>query len=1036
MRAEVARAADSHGGLVLVTGEAGIGKTTLVAGAADEARRHGALVLAGACWDSGSAPGYWPWVQVLRALRRTATPEEWSAAEQAGGDGLAVLLGEAPRQDTSDSFALHDAVTSALVSVSQSRPVVVVLDDLHWADTASLRLLEFAARHTWFERLLLIGAYRDVEVEDTGHALGPLILSLVAKATTVTLTGLDRDDIAALMARTVGHEPDPELVAEVHRRTGGNPFFVEQTARLWHSGGSVTAIAPGVRDAVRHRLSLLPAPVAQLLTAASVLGSEFHRQVLAAAVAAPVAQVDRLLDRAIAARLVTAKGGGVFAFAHDLVRESLHESLDDTQLRARHAAIVTAMRRSPALAERLFPGDLARHAFLAGDEVELGHRIDLLLAAGRSAASRMAFDEAVGHFRRGLELAGPAEAHRRITLVGELCSELAHAGDTEEAWRLLDEAAAFCREHADPALLARVALTGYRLGHHTGHPAREPLLREAHARLVRDEPAERDTPIEQLATELAIQLEQLARRGGDDEALGFILWTIHDTIWGPGTAERRLALTDELAAVGRRTGDLEMEQYAASLRWVALLERGDPGYLAQLDTFVTLADQGVDTRMKLGATVDECIIAGFTGRFAEADALFAKVLATLEDSEHVHFASMLYHMRWQHLYAQGRLDEVEQLYPSLSETDHGRLRVVQAITALATGDPAPALRYLAETPDAAQRFSIRTRPLWLRFLAQTAAVSRDPELCERARAELAPYRGQYLVSMFGFDLGGPVLYWLARLDAAQQRWDSAVEGFTEAARSADAMRARPWAVEARSGLADALLARGGPGDDDRAAGLLREVQREADTLGLRHLASPAPASPASDVDATDREPAGEFRFTGGTWRLSLNGETVHMPDAKGLRDLHTLLSRPGADIPAVSLLDPAGGELVVAARRLGGDDVLDEEARSRYKRRLTELDEQIDAATERGADDRAAQLDRERAALLHELRAAAGLGGRPRRLGDEAERARKTVTARIRDTLRKLDDRHPQLSAHLRATVSTGTHCRYDPDGTVSWRLS
>ncbi|MFC7102786.1 hypothetical protein ACFQQB_21440 [Nonomuraea rubra] len=111
-------------------------------------------------------------------------------------------------------------MTSALVAVSQRRPVLVVIDDLHAADPASLRLLEFAARQTWFERLLLIGTYRDTEVEPVDHPLRDLLSPLVAKATTITLTGLDRAGVAALMARTAGHEPPPELVAEVHLRTG------------------------------------------------------------------------------------------------------------------------------------------------------------------------------------------------------------------------------------------------------------------------------------------------------------------------------------------------------------------------------------------------------------------------------------------------------------------------------------------------------------------------------------------------------------------------------------------------------------------------------------------------------------------------------------------------------------------------------------------------------------------------------------------------------------------------------------------------
>src|ERR687896_258325 len=202
------------------------------------------------------------------------------------GGGLSVLLGEAQSTEAVDGFQLYDAVMTALVSVSQRTPVVVVLEDLHWADTASLKLLEFAAQHTWFERLLLVGTYRDVEVESAaGHPLQSLIMPLLVKATTVTLTGLSRDQVGTLMARTVGSAPDDDLVAEVHRRTGGNPFFVEQTARLWSADGAAGAVAPGVRDAVRRRLALLPGPVVELLGAAAVLGQEFDPQVLAASAA-------------------------------------------------------------------------------------------------------------------------------------------------------------------------------------------------------------------------------------------------------------------------------------------------------------------------------------------------------------------------------------------------------------------------------------------------------------------------------------------------------------------------------------------------------------------------------------------------------------------------------------------------------------------------------------------------------------------------------------------------------------------------------
>uniref|UniRef100_UPI001C27755E ATP-binding protein n=1 Tax=Streptomyces sp. CYG21 TaxID=2838874 RepID=UPI001C27755E len=387
LRSEIVRATESHGGLVLVTGEAGIGKTTLVTDAAHEARRRGALVVGGSCWDSDSTPGYWPWVQVLRGLRRSARPSgrrprrrrtaasasssatrgatagrrAGAGVQTAGATGAAgpvgAVGGEGPgagaagssgsagvsssagvsgsgsvsgsvgvsgfaggTPDGVEAFGLYDAVTTALVTVSQSRPLVVVLDDLHSADPASLRLLEFAAQHAWFERLLLIGTYRDVEVEAPGHPLQQLILPLVSRASaTLTLTGLGRDEVGALMAVTTGREPAPHLVDEVHRRTGGNPFFVEQTARLWHSGSPVSTIPPGVREAVRQRLSLLPGEVVSLLTAAAVLGREFRRQVLAVVHGSPVPRVERLLESAIIARVVVPRPSGSYAFAHDLL---------------------------------------------------------------------------------------------------------------------------------------------------------------------------------------------------------------------------------------------------------------------------------------------------------------------------------------------------------------------------------------------------------------------------------------------------------------------------------------------------------------------------------------------------------------------------------------------------------------------------------------------------------------------------------------------------------------------------------------------
>lgn len=1027
LRAEIGRANQSHGGLVLVTGEAGIGKTTLVTEAAEEAKRLGALVLNGSCWDSDSAPGYWPWTQVVRGLRRAVGPARWAGLAD---DELDVLLGESRGDGTADGFRLYDAVTSALVTVSQERPIVVVLDDLHWADAASLRLLEFAAQHTWFERLLLIGTYRDVEVEAADHPLRSLMLPLLAKATSVTLTGLDRDEVGALMARTAGAEPDDALVAEVHRRTGGNPFFVEQTARLWHSGGSAETIAPGVADALRRRLSLLPQPVLDLLTTAAVLGREFHRRLLAAVASAPVPQVDRLLDQAVVARLVVVHGQGRFAFAHDLVRETLYAELAEADRRKRHAAVVAAVRASPKSPDRLFPADLARHALLAGAELDPDQAIDLLLAAATDATGRMASEETATHYRRAMEITG--DPRRRAVIALELGAHLSRYHDTEEGRQVLDEVSVLIRELDDDDLLARLVLTLIRTDH-TGARAAEitPLLTEAHRRLCGGKPGD-ELSVERMTLELTARITMIARDDKDDSALLFGLQARHDAIWGPGSAAERERLTDELMVVGRRTENLELVHYASSFKWVALLEQGDPRYLGQYRDFITMASTGEVPSSHLASMIDRSIIATLQGRFAEAEAFLQQATEGHESHEQPYFGDLTHQQRWMRWCLEGRYEELAELHREVARAGYTYGRAMEAITAAEREDAEAAVR-LADLAAEMKPYPRELEQLWLRCQAQTAAVSRDPERCEAARAQLSPYRGQWVISLFGCDIGGPVDLWLGRLDLAQERWNDAIERLTAAARSADRLHAAPWAVEAKSQLAKALLGRNLEEDAAAAAALLSEVDKEAAALGMPHVV--ARVGRLRDRAQVPAAPVAEFRRDEAVWSLRFDGVIAHLPDSKGLRDLHFLLGRPGSEVPAMRLLDPEGGDVVVAATSLGGDAVLDDEAKARYRRRLDELDELIDTATGLGQDGRAAALDRERDALLAELRSAAGLGGRTRRLGDEAERARKTVTARIRDALRKLDELHPALAAHLRASVTTGSSCRYAPEDKVPWRL-
>jgi hypothetical protein len=1051
LKAEIERTLQSHGGLVFVAGEAGIGKTALVGDVVGDAGARGALVANGTCWDSDGAPGYWPWVQVLRSLKQTAGEEVWAAVSRAAGSELSQLLGELGTQRAGqiagDSFGLHDAVTTLLVTISRRTPLVVILDDLHWADAASVRLLEFVARHAWFERLLVIGTYRDVEVEAAGHPLGALLQPIVAKATSITLSGLDQDAVGVLLAQTAGREPSEVMVAEVHHRTGGNPFFVDQTAQLWHTSKSVEAIAPGVRDAVERRLGMLPDHVVDVLASASVLGPEVSRDVLAAVCCGVAGDLSEHLSVAVTARLVVPRDDGRIVFVHDLVRETLYQSMDDAEAHSRHAAVLRAFERTPELRSRVNAAELAHHAYLAVPEVPAREAVALLRAAADDAWGRLAVEEAHGHLGRAYALASQDHPQEWAVVALEYGWAKVHVGELTASHHIFLEVAGLARELGDSELLARAALKfrGAIWLVATPESARlaTRLVDEAHAALVECDGSPPESERER-ERELTARVVELSRRSGDDDALMDSLIARYDALWEPGTAAERALVAEEFSAAARRKGDRAGALFSTMLRVVDLLEQGDPRFRDEHQRFVSMA-QNLNTSFSCSASFwMQATSAALEGRFDDAQAYLEESEAvrasTLVSDESVDdMAALSIQNQWAIALQRGELDAAAGLLLSPEALVHPYPDLLEAITALSRGDIELAWRYYTKA-STGEPFARWFLPLWLRFQAQLAAATGDSRLCERARADLLPAAGQWLV-MFCSVTDGPADLWTACIDAAEQRWDDAVRGFTAAWSSADSLGAVPWSLCARLHLAEALAARAGDGDVARATELFEGVERGAKELGIRDVAERAarrydsPVPVVGPVAAAAPSVVNEFCFDGQVWSLTYEGHTVHMPDAKGLRDLHCLLGRPGADVAAVDLLASTGGETVRASRKMGADPVLDERAKAAYRTRLTQLDEEIDRAVQRGLDGRAAELDQERATLIDEIRRATGLGGRPRRLGDEAERARKAVSVRIRDTMRRLDERHPRLADHLRASVSTGARCSYNPADATSWSL-
>jgi predicted ATPase len=300
---ELKGGSDSSAHLFLISGEPGIGKTRLLDEIAAQARGRGVRVVWGRCWEGGGAPAYWPWIQIIRVCFSAVEPEQRRLIlESEVAPGIAhdvaqivpELRGavlETPRpqpplqQDAEQArFRLFDSITNLLKNFSRNEPILIVLDDLHDADQASLMLLRFVARATVGAGIFLVGTYRDAEVRRS-RVLGNLIGGLSREARSIPLGGLSKAEVAKLVEAIAGQTPDEDLVSRVYAATNGNPLFVDGVVRLLlaqgetgvrRAGEATFRVPGGVREAIRLRLEGLSRQAKSVLSVASVLGSEFE----------------------------------------------------------------------------------------------------------------------------------------------------------------------------------------------------------------------------------------------------------------------------------------------------------------------------------------------------------------------------------------------------------------------------------------------------------------------------------------------------------------------------------------------------------------------------------------------------------------------------------------------------------------------------------------------------------------------------------------------------------------------------------------
>jgi DNA-binding CsgD family transcriptional regulator len=923
-----AAAGGRGGGVVLLGGEPGIGKTRLAEELAVQATSRGALVLWGRCWEGEGAPAFWPWVQVVRAYVETVDPAALRQEMGAGAADIAQVVpavreclpdlpAPPPLEPEAARFRLFDSLTGFLRAAAARRPLLLVLDDLHWADAPSLALLRFLGRELEHAAgPLVVGIYRHTEV-DQGHPLVATLADLTRgqDRRRLLLGGLDEREVASFVALVAGVEPSPELAAAVHQQTDGNPFFVTEVVRLLTSQGRLDAaevgsrvlaasLPEGIRAVVAERLGRLSDGCRRVLEVAAVVGRDFQLRVLQPVSGLDPGRLLELLEEAEAARVAAEVPGelGRWRFAHALVREVLYEGLPTAYRIRLHGRVGEALEAiyvadpGPHLAE------LAHHFVAAAPGGEVARAVRATTAAGRRALELLAWEEAAGLFERALaalELAERPDQQQRCQLLLALGEARMAASDVAAARAAYQQAGELARRIGAPQALARAGLgLGVEFTSATIDSAEVGLLEVAASSGVVDsveiglleealvtldgaDSRLRARVLARLARAMAstsqvdrrLQLSEeavgLARRLGDPATLAAVLFDCHLAIWGAERAEaadERLVMATEVVDLAERSGDWAMALRGRGLRRTDLLEVGDlEGFDADLAAAERTAEQLRQLHNRWQLPLAHATRAMLAGRFTEAEELAAQGLAIGRRADDkgvgMRYAAVVATLRLM----EGRFGETVELFQRLSARFPAmlvyRAGLAAALVEAGHADQAQGEVERLATEDLA---ALPRDPVWgwsLAILALACHHLGDTTRAARVREPLEPYADRNIVTA-GANCLGPAAYYLGLLDLTLDRPEEALGRFTEAAALAARMEARPMVAMSREGQARALLALDRPGDRQQAAALFGEVAATAQELGIHGLGERAstlrselgaPAAPAWPAGLTGRE---------------------------------------------------------------------------------------------------------------------------------------------------------------------------------------
>jgi predicted ATPase/class 3 adenylate cyclase len=889
LRAGLEDALSGRGRLLLLVGEPGIGKTRTAEELVTYARLRKAQILWGRCYEGDGAPAYWPWVQLIRSYVHDRDPQALVSEMGSGAGAIAQVVSEVrerlpgitapPLLDPEQArFRLFDGITTFLKNAANGQPLVLVLDDLHWADKPSLLLLQFLARELRGARLLVIGTYRDVEVgrqHPLAQTLGELAREQLAER--IILRGLSEHDVTRFIEITAGLRPPVTLVTAVYRETEGNPFFVNEVVRLLVADGRLqhpetvkswsVGIPQSVREVVGRRLDRLSAECNQILTIGAVIGREFGIDVLER-----VCELrgDRLLDvleEAVAARVITEvpRLHGRYIFSHALIRETLSEELTATRRIRLHRRIGEALEElygpnpEPHLAE------LAYHFFEAAQGGDVDRAIAYAVRAGNRAVELMAHEEAVRHYETALQafdMRQPRAEEQHCELLLTLTDTLWRAGEYDRAKEVSLQAAEIARTLGAADQLARAALGyGGRLMAFAALIRDETLvglLEEALIALGEGDGALRALLLGRLAEEITFsdpyerrvllcqQAEAMARRIGDSAVLATVLRDTHWALWTAENVEQRIGLATEIKQLAARVGDSQVLAEAHAFHFWDLVEIGDiAAAQREFERYARMAEDLKLPYLRWAVGLCRVLMAFVHGRLGEIEALAQETLHMGQDVQNQNAALVFGVETAMLLQQQGRDDELEPLlagfvglYPSIVPN----LRCAQVVVTYDMGRRAEAQELFEHI--AAQDFAdLPANIAWLFSIAYLAEACHHLADVPRAHVLyqlLQPFATRNVTIGPVVTLGSASRY-LALLAVTMGDRQVAARHFEDAIAMNRSMGTRHALAHTQAEYADLLLAQQAAGDRTKALDLLNQALETARELGMKQLVEEAVA---------------------------------------------------------------------------------------------------------------------------------------------------------------------------------------------------